>query len=185
MKNCFVVAIFDCCREDISSLEKDFGARELDDPTCTGSFIVLYGCEPSANRGADNLMVTILEARIEQAVRESGDGAHFLMHKVFKDFWIEDRFCPDYRRMSTRLLLEYRENGQGFTFANYADPAQLVPARLVAQEPEKIQHPATNNQTAQVNSVSDCPTSVTAANEVTTNEPQQEEEKKAVVHQSK
>ena len=81
--NCFVVAIFDCCREDISRLEKDFGAREAEDPTCTGSFIVLYGSEPSGYRGADNLMAEKLEARIEQAVSESGDGTNFLMHKVF------------------------------------------------------------------------------------------------------
>ena len=97
-----------------------------------GSIIVLYGCEPSAKRGADNLMAETLEARIEQAVQESGDGAHFLMHKVFKNFWIQDRFCPDYRRMSNRLVLQYKSDGQGFTFENRA-----VPTQPVAQEPEK------------------------------------------------
>jgi len=88
--NCFVVAIFDCCREDISHLEKGSGAHEADDDTCAGSFLVLYGCDPSGFRGADNLMAKTIEQRIKQAVCESGDGTHFLMHRVFKNFWIED-----------------------------------------------------------------------------------------------
>ena len=43
-KNCCVVAIFDCCREDISSLEKSLGAPNDDSIPCLGSKLFLFGC---------------------------------------------------------------------------------------------------------------------------------------------
>ena len=64
-------------------------------------------------------MVTTLEARIEQAVRESGDGSNFLMHKVFENFEIESKICPKYDRMSTHLQMDYKlDTDQAATTAN-------------------------------------------------------------------
>jgi len=57
LKNCYVVAIFDCCREDISALEKNFDAPAVDFTPCKGSKLFLFGCEPSNNRSADNKLV--------------------------------------------------------------------------------------------------------------------------------
>ena len=61
--NVYVVAIFDCCREDISRLAKDSGAR-ASDSAAGGNFLVLYGGKNSGKRDTDNLMAPTLEANI-------------------------------------------------------------------------------------------------------------------------
>jgi len=92
--NCFVVAIFDCCREDISAKVKGEGEIHLEVYNGPGSRIFLFGCSPSSFRGADNLLVKTLEERIREEACQSTDG-HFKFHKVCREFEIEGNECPN------------------------------------------------------------------------------------------
>ena len=55
------------------------------------------------------------------------------MHTVFDDFYINGKFLPEHHEMRAHLCLEYRPDGQGFTYG---------------QEREETKEPARNNQSA-------------------------------------
>ena len=44
-----VVVVIDCCREDISHLEKGSGIPPVDNSPSPGSLIILYGCDNSGS----------------------------------------------------------------------------------------------------------------------------------------
>jgi len=76
-------------------------------------------------------MAQTLESRIETLASQSPDGS-FKAHKVFKNFYINDKYCPPYERLNAHLVLQY---------SRQSATKNSVSAQSAAQEAEETKQP--------------------------------------------
>ena len=79
------------------------------------------------------------------------------MHTVFDDFTINSKFLPEHHCMQAHLCLEYRPDGQGFTFG---------------QEPDETREPARNNRRGAASSSAQAQGNLPAAREEIKDQPE-------------